>query len=81
VAISEQIIAISVEPVKDDDWHTHARDAFRHLTYMLGLNRYIEFPVQTNKRNEPLNPNVLPQELTGVLPGVMADGRGNAQRL
>jgi hypothetical protein len=73
---AERIIAISVEPVSEDDQHTHALDAFKHLTHMLGLSRFVDFPTQTDTRNQPLTPNELPQELTDVLPGLKSVLKG-----
>jgi hypothetical protein len=37
---TERIVTISVEPTDEDDLHTHARKAFKHLKVMLAEPRY-----------------------------------------
>jgi hypothetical protein len=68
---TERIVTIAVEPVQEDDHHTHARNAFKHLTNLLGLKRSIEFPPLPVGyiRNIPLTPNALPSQLVVALPG------------
>jgi hypothetical protein len=68
---TDRIVTIVVEPVQEDDNHTHGHNAFRHMTTLLGLKRFIEFPPipASYIRNIPLTANVLPPQLVNALPG------------
>ncbi len=68
---SDRIVTMVVDPAKEDDLHTHGHNAFRHMTTLLSLKRFIEFPPTPVGyiRNLPLTPNVLPSQLVNALPG------------
>jgi hypothetical protein len=66
-------------PLSNEEEHKHAQIAFKQLTALLGVKLNLAFPAMQYKRNQPLIPGVLPDELLEVL-GAAAGQTGHFTR-
>jgi hypothetical protein len=67
---SEHIVVLAIippPPQNGQDEHKHARDAFAELAKLVGIKRKIDFPSVTYTRNQPLVPDVVPDDLLDFL--------------
>lgn len=78
---SERVLVIQVIPRKPDptgDEHKHSREAYNKLAATLGLKGTLNFPTLPSgyKRNVPLVPNVLPDDLLRFINTSVTVNRG-----